>query len=284
MSQDKSSANVSFFDVITVIFVILTVLVLGLVVLIIDDPNMALNPFPPPTSIPIVEMPTLTPSPTVTATPTATATPTDTPTPTATATATATPLPTVTPTPTATATEVLSGAVTETPFQMPTQIQPPTIPPLDDGSGGVVPGSGNDAAQNLTQDGPAQNPTVVMVTQSPFPFTVGPVRYEANTDDQGCQWLSIAGTITDLRGRAVTGLAVEIDGDEFHNVQFSGSAARWGAGGFEFNLGAAPRSATYTLRVLGPTGGPISEVVFVDTGNTCQTNIAIVDFIQNHSY
>ncbi len=262
MSLDKSSSNTSFFDVVTVIFVILTVTVLGLVVLIINNPNMGLNPFPP-----------LTPSPTVTATATATATGTATNTPTITPPPTETPLPTETSTPTPTATQVLSGAASETPIQ----ILPTPIPPLDDGNGATVPGS------DSTPD-PAQNILSVTVTRSPFPFTVQPVRYEANTGDQGCQWLSIAGTITDLNGRALVGLAVEINGDNFHNVQFSGSAARWGAGGFEFNLGAAPRSAAYTLRVLGPTGGPISEVIYVDTGNTCQSNVAIVDFIQNHTY
>ena len=275
MPQDKSSANASFFDIITVIFVILTVAVLGLVVLIINDPNIALNPLPPPTAAPVIMPPTLTPSPTVTATATATATGTATYTPTATPTLTATPLPTDTPTPTVTATQVLSGAATEPPIQ----VQPTSIPPLDDGSGNIVSGSDTESTQNSAQTTPP-----LSVTRSPFPFTVEPVRYEANENDQGCQWLSIAGIITDLNGRAITGLAIEINGDEFHNVQFSGSAARWGASGFEFNLGAAPRSATYTLRVLGPTGGPISEVIFVTTGNTCQSNIAIVDFIQNHPY
>jgi len=87
-----------------------------------------------------------------------------------------------------------------------------------------------------------------------------------------------------MDGAPLPGLAVEISGDNFRNVQFSGSAARWGNGGFEFNLGAAPRAATYTLRVLGPVGGPVSEVVYVETGNTCQRNVAIVDFTQNHPY
>jgi len=274
-STDRPSATISFFDVITVLFVILTVAVLGLVVLIINDPNIALNPLPPPTPAPVIIPPTLTPSPTVTATATPTATGTATYTPTATPTPSATPLPTETPTPTATATQVLSGVATDPPLQ----VQPTAIPPLDDGSGDIVPGSGNDSAQN-----PTQNTHPISVTRSPFPFTAEPVYYAANNNDQGCQWLSIAGTVTDLNGRAITSLAIEINGDEFHNVQFSGSAARWGAGGFEFNLGSAPRSATYTLRVLGPTGGPISEVIFVNTGNTCQTNIAIVDFIQNHPY
>jgi hypothetical protein len=267
-SSDPSSASkTTLFDVITVLFVILTVLVLGWGVLILNDPNMTLNPFPPPTVVPIIQPPTFTPSATVTNTPLPTETPTPTHTPTVTVTPTATAPPTDTPTATATATQVLSGVTTQPPAMSIT-----ALTPIDDGSGGIVPGS-----ETL-------GVSVATATRSPFPFTASPARYEANTGDQACQWLSIAGTVTDLGGRALPGLAIEINGNGFHNVQFSGSAARWGESGFEFNLGAAPRTATYTLRVVGPTGGPISEVIYVETGNTCQRNIAIVDFVQNHSY
>jgi len=36
--------------------------------------------------------------------------------------------------------------------------------------------------------------------------------------------------------------------------------------------------------VLGPAGAPISESVTVETGVTCQTNVALVEFRQNHAY
>jgi hypothetical protein len=268
MMPRKPRSNAALFDAITVIFLILSVTVLAGVVLIINDPNIPLNPFPPPTVLPQVQLPTLTPSSTPTATPTATNTPTVTYTPTETPLPTGTPPPTETPTPTITTTPVLPGA--------PVQTQPPTMAlpaPLDDGSGGIVPGSGT-----------ALPTPIPAVTRAPFPFTVGNILYQANDNGQGCQWLSIAGIVTDLAGKPLPGLALELNGDNFHNVQFSGSAARWGAGGFEFNLGAAPRTAEYTLRVLGPTGGPVSDVITIDTGNTCQSNVAVVELIQNHPY
>jgi hypothetical protein len=261
-------------DVITVIFLVLTVTVIAAVVLIINDPAIPLNPFPPPTVLPQINLPTLTPSATATATATATDTPTVTSTPTATFTPTDTPLPTSTPTPTITPTPVLPGAPVQT--QPPTMVLTmalPTPAPLDDGSGSLVPGSGSDLPTSI----PA-------ATRSPFPFTASEVSYQANDTDQGCQWLSIAGRVTDLGGEPLSGMAIEINGPEFHNVQFSGSAAQWGDSGFEFNLGAAPRTTTYTLRVLGPTGGPVSDLIYVETGNTCQSNVAIVELIQNHPY
>lgn len=326
---------VSFYDVLTVIFLILTVTVGGLVVLIISDPQTALNPFPPPTAPPIANLPSLTPSNTPTITPTPTDTPTATATPTDTPTATATPLPTATPTPTVTATQVVFGADTATP---PEQVvgnapatdpvangddQPTSLPPLDDGSGSLigtftVTAVGDAAASSSTgatatsspastpasptadsaanpdanpdgdtasvpDTGPGAGPAATP-TRSAFPFTAEPVRYEANDNDQGCQWLSIAGTIIGLNGEPLPGLAIEIEGENFRSVLFSGSAERWGPAGFEFNLGSAPRAVVYTLRIKGPTGGPISDRIRVETGSTCQQNVAIVEFIQNHPY
>lgn len=265
--------STTLLDAITLLFVVLTVGVVGLVVLIISNPQIALNPFPPPTVIPIVYPPTLTPSPTATFTPTITLTPTATATPTDTATPTPTATPTNTETPTPTPTEVLAGAGSG-PDAIP--VEPSALPPLDDGSGMGVPDTSPPAA--------VDSPSFAAPTRSPFPFTASEVRYEPNPGEEGCQWLSIAGSVTGINGEPLPALAVEISGDDFRTVQFSGSAPRWGAGGFEVNLGAAPRTLTYTVRVLGPTGGPVSDLVYVETGNTCQRNVAIVEFRQNHSY
>lgn len=256
-----------FFDVVTVIFVVLTVGTAAVTVLILNNPNTVLNPFPPPTIAAVIQLPTLTPSATATLTPTASATPTITGTPTPTGTPTTTPTPTNTPTPTDTPTPVLPGVDAALP---PTATPPQSI---DDGSGTLVPGAGS---STLT---PAEVPTL-----SAFPFTASDVRYQANTGEQGCQWLGIAGTITGMAGEPLPGLAVELNGDNYRSVQFSGSAQRWGDAGFEFQLGSAPRAAAYTLRVLGPTGGPISDQVSIQTGSTCQTNVAIVELTQNHPY
>jgi hypothetical protein len=262
MSAQKQST--SWYDVVTVVFVVLTVAVLALMVLIINDPNTPLNPFPPPTAAPMLQLPTLTPSVTPTGTATITPTPTATATATATPTATDTPTPTETPLPTMTPTAVMSGLESQPPG-------PAVDVPLDDGSGVPVPTS------------PGTTPLAVW-TRSPFPFTGELLYYQANRNDEGCQWLSIAGTVKGLAGELMPGMAIEINGESFRSVVFSGSAVRWGAGGFEFNLGAAPRTATYTLRVLGPTGGPVSDDLVVETGNTCQRNVAVVEFVQNHPY
>jgi len=85
------------------------VILIGAVVLIINDPNTPINPLPPPTIPPMAIVPTLTPSSTPTNTPTATATPTASPTPTDTPTPMPTATPTDTPTPTASATPTVGA-------------------------------------------------------------------------------------------------------------------------------------------------------------------------------
>lgn len=111
-----------FYNTVSLIALGLTVLILVFYVLIVVNPTLPINPFPPDPERIIVA--TLTPSPTASRTPaatwTATATPTVTPTPppSFTPTITPTPEPTVPPTPTATATSTPSPTprVTRSPY------------------------------------------------------------------------------------------------------------------------------------------------------------------------
>lgn len=264
-----SKRNSPVYDVITALFMVLTVAALGFLLLLFADPQTPLNPFPPPTIAPRVILPTVTLTPTATDTPLPTATPTASSTPTATATATATATPTPTATPTITPTPVLSGALSQLPAGD-LALETPTPAPLDDGSGGAIPGS--------VGSGPA------LPTRSPFPFDPREVRYEANDNDQGCEWRGVAGTLTTLSGDPVVGLAIAVEGESFRQVVFSGSADRWGAGGFEIRVGTEPRADAYTLTVIGPSGAAISPDVTFETGSTCETNVAVLDLVQNHAY
>lgn len=264
-----SKRNSPVYDVITALFVVLTVAALGLILLVWRDPQTPLNPFPPPTLPPRVVLPTATLTPTPTDTPLPTSTPTASPTPTATATATATATPTATDTPTITPTPVLSGALSQLPAGE-LLLATPTPAPLDDGNGGAIPGS---------IGGPRALPT-----RSPFPFDPREVRFQANENDQGCNWRGIAGSLSALNGDPIVGLAILVEGESFRRVEISGTAEQWGAGGFEVQVGSEPRAEPYTLTVLGPTGAPISPAVPVETGATCDTNVAVVDFVQNHAY
>lgn len=260
MGQNRFSA---FFDLITVVFVVLTVGLIGLIVLILNDPNTPLNPFPPPTIPPVVILPSLTPSDTPTPTLTPSVTPTASPTPTATYTLTSTPTATGTPTATFTPTEVLVGS-------QPTPGEGNGA--LDDGSGNTISGSGQ-----------FETPTPIQ-TLSPYPFAAAEARYDANPGPEGCQWAGIAGTVTGVDGEPLPGIAVKITSANFNQVTYSGLAARLGEGGYEFVLGTTPIEGTYTLQLLDAGAVPVSEKILVETAGTCQRNLAIVEFIQNHAY
>jgi hypothetical protein len=217
--------------------------------LLIANPRSPLNPFPAPT-FPFVSV-LATPLPTATATETFTPEP-YTPTPLPSQTPTATPPPTATATPPATQTPVIGG-------------------------GGVT------STQVQTESVAAPLP---QYTLSPFPFTVKPIRFAANTTKDGCQWQSIAGTVVDLAGKPIKGLAIRVAGSSgnIDEVHYSGTALTFGESGFEVFLGAIPREDQYTIQLLGRTGAPISDTIEIATRLGCEQNVVIVSFVQNHPY
>ncbi len=233
-------------DVITAIFLLLTVLSVSATVLLIANPRSPLNPFPAPTYPAILVLP----SPLPTDTPTETFTPEP---PTATV---ATPTPSATPTRTPTATPT----VTSTPVLR----------------GGTIP----------TATTTARAATQPLYTQSPFPFTVKPLKYTSNNTKEGCDWQSIAGTVSDLANKPIKGLAIRVAGSNgnIDEVHYSGTELRFGESGFEVFLGAKPRVDQYTIQLLGRTGTPISDTITIETRDSCDENVVLVNFVQNHAY
>ena len=138
---------------------------------------------------------------------------------------------------------------------------------------------------------PSSTPTanIPTATASPenaaLPFAVvGDVLYTPNTNDQACNWSSIAGTVTDTGGRALNNFGIQIvdvaDPQALNERVFSGSALTFGDGGFELNLGTAPREAQYSVQLFSPAGVPVSDVFFVITSEDCEQNVAIISFVQ----
>ncbi len=227
-------------DVITTIFVIATVLMIGGTILLLNNPDAAFNPLPKPTIPKVLEIP----SPTITLTPTITTTPTITLTP--------TPFPTFT--------------QTDTPRPSTT----PTITPTQ-----VISGAGSTLEPGATVATPTRGPT-----KSPFEYITDSVFYRANTNEFGCNWLSVGGDVLDIDGQPVLDMPIEIIGENFEEIVFSGSDTNFGPAGFEVQLDSRPSGGRYSVRLLGPTGLPVSDFVFVTMGATCDENVAVVNFIQ----
>jgi hypothetical protein len=145
----------------------------------------------------------------------------------------------------------------------------------------------------LPPEGPQDvtvQPGVVINTPRPdasasdYPFVAAETRYVANDNEFGCQWLGIAGNVTGINGEPLTDLVVEAIGSNFETVTFTGGAQRWGLAGYEIEVDDRPNTESYDVRLLGPTGLPLSEFISVTTGDNCDQNVVVVDFLQVKPY
>lgn len=193
-------------NLLTVVFLLGTIVVGGLVALIAVNPNTPLNPFPPFTPLPIFITATFLP-------------PTTTPEGTFAPTATFTPL------------AIDAGGTNQTAF------------------------------------------TFMLVNEQPI--------YAPNANAEGCNWSSIAGTITDKSGTALDGYRVHIFGNGIDDTVFSGAAITFGAGGFELFLNGTAQEQSYTVQLLSPQREPLSPAYSVTTRAICDQNVAVLAFVES---
>ena len=110
------------------------------------------------------------------------------------------------------------------------------------------------------------------------------VTYTANQNAEGCAWQSIAGQVIGMDGRPIIGLAVLVTGENFEQIEFSGSADEFGPSGYEVWLNNTPLEGEYEVQLLNTTGQPLSEVIIVQTLSACERNVAIANFSQRSAY
>jgi hypothetical protein len=239
-------------DVITASFAILTVVVIAYTVLLYTNPQSILNPFPPP--IPPTQIVLATDAPTNTPTHTWTPLP-----------ASPTPIASITPSYTPTV-----PTLTFTPSYTPVIAVRATSAPTT--------AKGGTTAPRATSSHPNY-------TASPYAFTVDPIRFIANTSSDTCNYQSIVVLALDLDNKPAKGVVAHItqtpNMDEFDPLNQHTTA---GDNSLEVSLGATPRQDQYTVQLVSRTGTPISDAVIVPTKATCDQNISVVTFIQNHTY
>lgn len=103
--------------------------------------------------------------------------------------------------------------------------------------------------------------------------------YAPNANEKGCNWSSIAGTVTDKQGGALDGYRIRVTGNNLNETVFSGAALTFGAGGFELFLNGTPQAQTYTVQLLDPQSKPLSPVYSVTTKEICDQNVAVLQFV-----
>lgn len=133
---------------------------------------------------------------------------------------------------------------------------------------------------------------VIVATETPAPDSVpssefafrlaeDEVIYTANANDRGCDWASIGGLVTATDGTAMNGYRVQITGDELDETIFTGTAPAFGDGGYEVTLGDTPIAERYIVQLLDRQGDAVAPPVEVFTRETCDANVAIVNFVEN---
>lgn len=245
------SGSTALYNIMTFLFLGLTVLAVLFVAAIFLNPGASYNPFPPqptpptptlfiiPSATPTIEIEQLPPTWTPAVTPTL--------------------LEPV-------ATEVVPGGtpVAETPAE---------ATPL----GGEAEGTPATTATTLPG-----TPTF-----SPYPFTPqeGTPEYTQNPEDSGgCDYLGIAGYVYDLNGEPVDGIAVVVTGENFETLFITQFTLAYGAGSYYVELNKAPIEAEFEVRLWSVSGQALSDVVVVRTRATCEENLIFVNFVQNHEF
>lgn len=246
--------NTRIFNIITIVFVVLTVLWLLFVITRLLAPPVAVQEAAVlPTAL---VLPSVTPS----LTPTNTLTPTHTLTPTQTLTPTITPPPTFTPEPSATITD--TPAPTFTPTETPTPLATFTPEP----------------SATPTGPTPTFTPTI-----SPFPFDLrnSTITFTQNTyNSAGCAWQGIGGQVTDTTGQPLNGIRVHVFGAGIDAFTTSGDNTLYGAAGWEVPVDTVINGNTYFVELQSAQGTVISPRVQVAFPNDCTQNLAFLTFQQ----
>ncbi|MEZ4669167.1 MAG: hypothetical protein R3E39_14765 [Anaerolineae bacterium] len=112
-----------------------------------------------------------------------------------------------------------------------------------------------------------------------FQLATGDAIYAPNANEKGCNWSSIAGTVTDRSGTPLNGYRIHVIGNDLDEAVFSGTALTFGQGGFELFLNGTPQANTYQIQLEDPTGVAASQIYSVSTQGGCDQNVAILNFV-----
>lgn len=121
-------------------------------------------------------------------------------------------------------------------------------------------------------------------TPSSYPFTMqneAPT-YTAYTGEAGCDYMAIAGQVFDVNGDPLMGMPILVEGDDrFSALGFSGNAPSYGRSGYEVFINDIPYEGVFTVRLIGENGQPRSADIVVETSDSCEQNLVIVNFVAN---
>jgi hypothetical protein len=284
--------NARIYNLISIIFLILTLLVIIYVVVQMLQPPRPREVVVAQAVPTLIALPTVTPTFTPTDTPvptnTPTITPTVTPSETPTETLTFVPSPTFTETFTPSATATITLTPSETPIASltPSNTPPPTATFTLTITTTALPSATPPptATPFPTATEPFTPPPLVDVP-SPYPFGLrdGQPVFTANfANTAGCAWQGIGGQVFDINDVPLRGVTVLVTGaGGFEARVTSGSNTIYGVSGWEVRTGNLLTGDSFRVELLSPGGTPISpQIIVTFTLNDCARNLALLNFKQ----
>ena len=154
----------------------------------------------------------------------------------------------------------------------------PTVPPR------TATPTPTDTPTATPTPGPSPTPTN---TRSQFPFTKtddSPIYLQNFANNAGCDWLGIAGEVLDLEGRPVPNgtYQVHVWGSGIDERVPVGGAPAYGPSAYERSVDNAPAVRDYNLQMETTNGTAVSQVYQVQTRASCNQNLLLFNFVQNH--
>jgi hypothetical protein len=177
--------------------------------------------------------------------------------------------------------------LTWTPSPTPKPVLPatwtPTIVPSPTATDTPVP---SDTPSPTPEESPI--PTADLESGTTFGIQDGYPLYIENTvnTEAGCNWLGVAGQIFDSDGVPVDGILVETGGSlgdiDFSGITLTGQAPAYGEGGYEITLNDSPVNSEGIawIRLIDQASLPLSEQIFFETFDSCDSNLIRINFVQ----
>jgi len=145
---------------------------------------------------------------------------------------------------------------------------------------------GGIAAPTMPTDDP-DAPLIIVATETPVTqdtpaaaliFNASEPIYIANTNAEGCNWLSVAGQVQDAAGQPLDGYQVRVIGDDLRAGVFTGAGGL--PGSYEVLLADTPTATAFTLELIAPSGETLVGPFPIVTSARCEQNVVQVDFSQ----
>jgi hypothetical protein len=170
---------------------------------------------------------------------------------------------------------------TATPTEAPTETPQPTDTPAPPAPAGPTP--------TLVSAVEVELPTARANAAYAYELKSAPAPIDASLlyPGRGCDWMGVGGQVSDLSGRPVTGINVQMvgvaDGRTMNVVTLTGTALKYGEGGYEFTISDKQvfrSKETFWIQLIDQQRSPLSKRVVFDTFDDCSRNLIVINFTQ----